>query len=116
MIGVSDDPAKEAPEEERARLAEELGWLDKNLSQYETLSRARAAGQDVQMAHLDEEHQVRADEWLNLHIDEVQTVHRAAGSLVTPDAELNDLRDAVNIGRELVRRLLVAARGSAESS
>jgi hypothetical protein len=95
-------------DDERASLTLQLQWLAKNLTQYEAIARLREVDPDERMAAMTEQQQQAADRWYAVFKEEIALVIRFRNALMhNPYAvSLDELREAVRIGRRLVRILL----------
>jgi hypothetical protein len=92
----------------RASLTLQLAWLTKNLTQYETISRLREVDPSERMAALTERQQKAVDRWYTVFKEEIGLVKEFRNALIhNPYAiDLDELREAVRIGRRLMRILL----------
>lgn len=95
-------------DDERASLTLQLAWLTKNLTQYETISRMRRIDQSERMAALTEAQQETVDRWYDIFEQEIGVVKQLRNALIhNPYAvDIDELREAVRIGRRLMRILL----------
>lgn len=101
--GLVDDE-----DDRRASLTMQLAWLTKSLTQYEAISRMRRVDQGERMAALSEEQQQIVDRWYNVFEEEIGLVKQFRNALIhNPYAvDLEELTEAVRIGRRLLRILL----------
>jgi hypothetical protein len=117
-----DEGSSEAPglitskDDARASLTLQLAWLTKNLTQYETISRLREVDPTERMAALTEKQQKAVDRWYTVFKEEIDVVREFRNALMhNPYAvDLDELKEAVRIGRRLMRILLNGIGASTE--
>ncbi len=95
-------------DDERASLTLQLSWLVKNLTQYETISRMRRVDSNERMGALTEAQQEMVDRWYTVFEQEIGLVKQFRNALIhNPYAvDMDELREAVRMGRRLMRILL----------
>ena len=94
----------------------ELLYLAKNLNQFETISRRREINRGERLAALTEEQQEVVDRWSTLFEQEIKLVRQVRNTVAHQPylASLEEMREATEIGRKLLRDLLTGIRASAD--